>query len=84
VYAKLLSDGAIVACQLDTEYNVENAPGRFFSVVVTRDVEGLDKVRIAVGELFEKNPAALGALVSTTKPYSRNDLLARVTNMSHR
>jgi hypothetical protein len=84
VYAKLLADGAIVAYQLDSEYNIENAPGRFFSVVLTRDAEGLDKVRMAVGELFEKNPAVIGALVSATAPNSRNDLLARVTNMSHK
>jgi hypothetical protein len=84
VYAKLLADGAIVSYQLDSEYNIENAPGRFFSVAVTRDAEGLDKVRMAVGELFEKNPAVIGALVSPTVPNSRNDLLARVTNMTHK
>ena len=84
VYAKLLADGAIVSYQLDMEYNIENAPGRFFSAAMTRDAEGLDKVRMAVGELFEKNPAVLDALVSTTKPNSRNDFLARVTNMSHK
>jgi len=84
VYAKLLADGAIVSYQLDMEYNIENAPGRFFSAAITRDAEGLDKVRMAVGELFEKNPAVLATLVSTTKPNSRNDLLARVTNMSHK
>ena len=84
VYEKLLADGAIVAYQLDWEYNIENAPGRFFSVAITRDAEGLDKVRMAVGELFEKNPAVLGALTSVAAPNSRNDLLARVTNMSHK
>jgi hypothetical protein len=84
VYAKLLADGAIAAYQLDWEYNVENAPGRFFSVTMTPDAEGLDKVRMAFNELFEKNPAVLGALVSSTVPNSRNDLLARVTNMSHK
>ena len=84
VYEKLLADGAIVAYQLDWEYNVENAPGRFFSVVLTRDAEGLDKVRTAVGELFEKNPTVIEALVSAAEPNSRNDLLARVTNMSHK
>jgi hypothetical protein len=84
VYAKLLADGAIVAYQLDWEYNIENAPGRFFSVATTRDAEGLDKVRMAVGELFNKNPAVLDALVSVSVPNSRNDLLARVTNMSHK
>jgi hypothetical protein len=84
VYAKLLADGAIVAYQLDTEYNIENAPGRIFSVAITRDAEGLDKVRMAVGELFEKNPAVVGTLVSVTEPNSRNDLIARISNMSHK
>ena len=84
VYAKLLADGAIVSYQLDSEYNIENAPGRIFSVVTTRDAEGLDKVRMAIGELFEKNPAVTGALVSPGVPNSRNDLLARVTNMTHK
>jgi hypothetical protein len=84
VYEKLLADGAIVAYQLDSEYNIENAPGRFFSVVDTRDAEGLDKVRAAIGELFEKNPAVVGALVSNTVPNSRNDVLGRITTMTHK
>jgi hypothetical protein len=84
VYAKLLSDGAIVSYQLDWEYNVQNSPGRFFSVAVTRDAEGLDKVRMAFNEVFEKDPAILDALVSPSVPNSRNDLLARITNMSHK
>jgi hypothetical protein len=84
VYAKLLADGAIVAYQLDSEYNIENAPGRFFSAVLVRDAEGLDKLRLAIGELFEKNPAAEAALVSAAVPNSRSDILARVSNMSHK
>jgi hypothetical protein len=28
-----------------------NAPGRFFSAVVTKDGEGLDKVRTAIADL---------------------------------
>jgi hypothetical protein len=84
VYEKLLAEGTIVNYQLDTEYNIENAPGRIFSVVDTRDAEGMDKVRAAVGEVFEKNPAAAEALGSASVPNSRNDLLARITTMTHR
>jgi hypothetical protein len=84
VYEKLLADGTIVNYQLDTEYNIENAPGRIFSVVDTRDAEGMDKVRAAVGEVFQKNPAAAQALASATVPNSRNDLLARITTMTHK
>jgi hypothetical protein len=84
VYEKLLADGAIVVYQLDSEYVVENAPGRIFSVVGTRDAEGLDKVRAAIGDLFEKNPAAFGALLSSTVPNSRNDFLARITTMTRK
>jgi hypothetical protein len=84
VYAKLLADGAIVAYQLDTEYNIENAPGRVFSVAVTRDADGLDKMGMAFHDLFEKNPAVDEALASAIEPNSRNDLLARVTSMSHK
>lgn len=84
VYAKLLADGVLVSYQLDMEFNIQNAPGRFFSAAMIRDADGLDKVRMAIGELFEKNPAALGALVSATKANSRNDLLGRVTNMSRK
>lgn len=84
VYAKLLADGVILSYQLDTEYNIENAPGRFFAAVTVRDAEGLDKLRMAIGELFDKNPAAEAALVSATVPNSRNDILARVTNMSRK
>lgn len=84
VYEKLLAEGTIVNYQLDTEYNIENAPGRIFSVVDTRDAEGMDKVRAAVGEVFAKNPAAAPALASDTVPNSRNDLLARITTMTHK
>jgi hypothetical protein len=84
VYEKLLADGTIVNYQLDTEYNIENAPGRIFSVVETRDAEGQDKVRAAVAEAFAKNPIVAGALSSVAVPNSRNDLLARITTMTHR
>ena len=84
VYEKLVSEGAIVAYQLDTEYNIENAPGRVFVVVTTRDGDAMDKVRMAVGELFEKNPALNGLLASATVPNSRNDLLARITAMTRK
>ena len=84
VYAKLLADGAIVDYELDTEYVMGNAPGRFFSAVVTKDGEGLDKVRTAIADLFEKNPAVAEALTSPAEPNSRRDLLAHVSNMSHK
>jgi hypothetical protein len=84
VYEKLLADGAIVDYEFDTEYVVGNAPGRYFSAVVTKDAEGLDKVRTAIGEALEKNPAIGDAIASATEPNSRRDLLAHVTNMSHK
>jgi len=84
VYEKLLADGAIVDYELDTEYVVGNAPGRFFSAVVTKDAEGLDKARTAIADLFEKNPAVAEALTSPAEPNSRRDLLAHVSNMSHK
>lgn len=84
VYQKLLADGAIVDYELDTEYVMGNAPGRYFSAVVTKDAEGLDKVRTAIADLFEKNPAAAEALTSPAVPNSRRDLLAHVTNMSRK
>ena len=84
VYEKLLADGAIVDYELDAEYVMGNAPGRFFSAVVTKDAEGLDKVRAAVADLFEKNPAAAEALTSAAEPNSQRDLLAHVTNMAHK
>ena len=84
VYEQLLADGTIVAYQLDSEYIIENAPGRTFSVVVTKDAEGMDKVRAAVGEAFAKNPAAIDALVSNTVPDTRDDLLARITAMTRK
>ena len=74
----------IVDYELDTEYVMGNAPGRFFSAVVTKDAEGLDKARTAIADLFEKNPAAQEALTSPTEPNSRRDLLAHVTNMSRK
>jgi hypothetical protein len=80
-YQKLLAEGTILSYQLDWEYNVENAPGRFFSAVVLPNAEALDKVRTAFDELFGKNPAAMEALVSTTVPNSRNDMIARVDSM---
>ncbi|HUI75131.1 MAG TPA: hypothetical protein VLX32_09310 [Candidatus Acidoferrum sp.] len=84
MYEKLLAEGAIESYQLDTEYNIENAPGRFFSAVVTPNAEGLDKMRVAANELFEKNPAALEALMSASVPNSRNDLIARVSNVTRK
>jgi hypothetical protein len=83
-YQKQLAEGAIVSYQLDWEYNVENAPGRFFSAVVLPNAEALDKVRIAFDKMFENNPAALEALVSTTVPNSRNDMLARIDSMKRK
>lgn len=83
VYAKLLADGAIVSYQLDGEYVIGNAPGRFFSAVVTKDAEGLDKVRTALADLYEKNPAVAELLASLAEPHSRRDLLAHVTNMTN-
>jgi hypothetical protein len=84
VYEKLLADGAIVDYELDTEYVMGNAPGRFFSAVVTKDAEGLDKVRTAIADLYEKNPAVAEALTSLSEPNSRRDLLTHVTNMSRK
>ena len=84
VYEKLLADGAIVDYELDTEYVMGNAPGRFFSAVVTKDAEGLDKVRMAIADLYAKNPAVAEALTSLSEPNSRRDLLAHVTNMSRK
>jgi len=84
VYEKLLADGAIVNYELDMEYVMGNAPGRFFSAVVTKDAEGLDKVRTALADLYEKNPAVADALTSLAEPNSRRDLLAHVTNMSRK
>jgi hypothetical protein len=84
LYDKLLADGAIVAHQLDSEYNIENAPGRVFAVVIARDADGLDKVRTAFGNLFAQNPAIGNALDSASVPNSRNDLLARITEMTHK
>ena len=84
VYEKLLADGAIIDYEFDTEYVMGNATGRYFSAVVTKDAEGLDKVRTAIADLFEKNPAALEALTSPAEPNSRRDLLAHVSNMSRK
>jgi hypothetical protein len=84
VYEKLLADGTIVAYQLDSEYIIENAPGRTFSVAITRDAEGMDKVRAAFTEVFEKNPAVAAAFISATVPNTRNDLLARITAMTRK
>lgn len=83
-YDKLMADGAIVAYQFDTEFNMQNAPGRFFSVIVARDADALDKVQMTFGQMFGSNPAALDALVAHTVPNSRFDLLARVTSMTHK
>lgn len=84
VYEKLLADGVIAFYELDSEYVIENAPGRVFSVVGTRDAEGMDKVRAAINDLVEKNPAALSGLVSSSVPNSRNDFLGRITTMTHK
>ncbi len=84
IFDKMLADGTIVAYQLDMEFNIQNAPGRFFSVVVVRDADAFDKVRMAVWDMFSKNPAALAALVSATVDNSRNDFLAHVTTMTHK
>ena len=77
-------DGSIVAHQLDSEYSIQNAPGRVFSVVIARDADGLDKVRTAFGNLFAQNPTIVTALDSASVPNSRNDLLARITAMTHK
>ena len=61
-----------------------NAPGRFFSAVVTKDAEGLDKVRTAIADLYAKNPSVGETLASLSEPNSRRDLLAHVSNMSHK
>jgi len=84
VYEKLLADGAILSYELDAEYVMGNAPGRFFSAVVTKDAEGLDKARTALADLYEKNPAVRETLTSLAEPNSRRDLLAHVTNMSRK
>ncbi len=84
VYDKLLANGTIISYQLDTEYVIENAPGRFFSVVITRDADGLDKLRAAIGDLFDTNPAVLGALVGPSVPNSRFDVLGHISTMTHK
>ncbi len=84
LYDKLVADGTIADYQFDTEFSIQNAPGRFFSVTVVRDADALDKVQMAFAEMFGKNPAALEALVSNAVPNSRTDLLARITNFTHK
>jgi hypothetical protein len=84
VYDRLMADGVIVGYQLDTEYNIENAPGRAFVVVTTRDPDGLDKIEAAYNSLFAQNPAVGQSLAALLVPNSRNDLLARVTSMTHK
>ena len=49
-----------------------------------RDGDAMDKVRMAVGELFEKNPAVVGLLAAVTVPNSRNDLLAHIIAMTRK
>jgi len=84
IYDKLLADGTVVSYELDSEYVVENAPGRVFSAVTTRNAEELDKVRVAINEALDNNPS-IGAMIdSAVVPNSRNDLLARVTAMTHK
>lgn len=84
VYDKLLADGTIVSYQLDWEYNIENAPGRFFSAVILPNADAMDKVRAAFNDMFEKNPAAGTALVTTIVPDSRNDMLAYISDMTRK
>jgi len=52
--------------------------------VLTKDAEGLDKLRTALADLYEKNPAVAEMLTSSGEPNSRRDLLAHVTNMVHK
>jgi hypothetical protein len=84
VYDKLVTDGTIASYQLDSEYNIENAPGRVFLAVTMRDADGLDKMQAAFNDIFDKNPAVGQAFASVLVPNSRNDLLARITSMTHK
>jgi len=84
VYDKLVADGVVVSYELDTEYNIENAPGRAFAVVTTRDGDGLDKIEAAYNSLFAQNPAVGQSLAALLVPNSRNDFLARITSMTHK
>jgi len=84
VYDQLLADGAIVSYQLDTEWNIQNAPGRIFSAVVMPNAEAIDKVNMAFGDMFAKNPAVIEGILSHVVPDSRQDLLARITQMTRK
>lgn len=84
LYDKLLAEGAIVSYQFDTEFSIQNAPGRVFSAVVLPDADAMNKVDMAFGQMFAANPAALAVLMAASEPNSRNDILARVTSMTRK
>jgi hypothetical protein len=84
VYDKLLADGAIVSYQLDAEFNIQNAPGRFFSAIVMPNADAVNQVNMAFAQMFAANPAALNALMDASEPNSRMDILARVTAMTRK
>lgn len=84
LYDKLLAEGAIVSYQFDSEFSIQNAPGRVFSAIVLPDADAMSKVDMAFGQMFAANPAALAALMNASEPNSRNDILARVTSMTRK
>lgn len=84
VYDKLVADGAIVSYQLDTEWSMQNAPSRLFSAVVMPDAEAINKVNMAFNDMFSKNPAVLEGILSHIVPNTRQDLLARITQMTRK
>lgn len=74
---KMMSEGAIVEYDIDTEAIHTEAPGTFYLFYTTGNAEGLDKVNQGLQQLMKANPMdgpAFGSMVDFT---AHRDFLSR-------
>lgn len=56
LFEKLLSDGTLIAYQVDVEAEHTEAPDTFWISVIAVNADGLDKVNASIAETFATNP----------------------------
>jgi len=74
---KMLSDGAVVEYEVDTQAIHTEAPGAFWIFYITPNAEGLDKVNAALQAALKANPLSGPAFGSMVDFSAHRDELAR-------
>jgi hypothetical protein len=79
ILEKLLTDGSLIECEIDTEAIHTEGPGAFWVDVISPNADGLDKLNTALRDAAKTNPLNGPALDSMVEMAARRDSLSTST-----